>query len=317
VRAARLVALLVHLQSRHGATAAELAEVLEVSVRTIYRDVSALQAAGIPLWTETGPGGGVRLLDGWRTRLDGLTGDEAQSLFLAGAPTAAAELGLGAVLAAAEAKVLSALPPELRARAGRVRERFHVDAPGWFHRGEPVPALATVADALWRDQRLEVRYRRADGSVTRTLDPLGLVLKAGVWYLVAAHRGQPRTYRVSRILEAEPLAGRSVRPDGFDLAAWWAASAADFDRAIRPLAIRLRLSGRGLRRLPDVLGTTDVPPGGPPDHDGWHEVAVAVESEEVAADQLTALGPDVEVLDPPSLRAALAAAGAAMAARNA
>src|SRR3954447_15305518 len=130
MRAGRLMALLLLLQARRSATATELAAALEVSVRTIYRDVTDLQAAGVPIWSETGRHGGVRLLDGWRTQLGGLTGDEASVLFLAGARAAASELGLGAVLAAAQAKVLATLPPELRGRATRVRERFHLDAPG-------------------------------------------------------------------------------------------------------------------------------------------------------------------------------------------
>ncbi|HEY1174816.1 MAG TPA: HTH domain-containing protein, partial [Phytomonospora sp.] len=132
MKAGRLVALLLTLQTERGATAARLAEALEVSVRTIYRDVTALQSAGVPLWTEPGPTGGIRLLDGWRTRLDGLTGDEAASLFAGTAPAVLDGLGLGTVAVAAQAKVLATLPPELRDRAGRLRERFHLDAPTWF-----------------------------------------------------------------------------------------------------------------------------------------------------------------------------------------
>jgi predicted DNA-binding transcriptional regulator YafY len=313
VRASRLVALLLHLQQRGGATASDLARQLEVSVRTVYRDVAALQAAGVPLWTETGPGGGIRLVEGWRTRLDGLTADEASALFLGGAPAAVAELGLGTVLTAAQTKVLATLPPELRGRVGRVRQRFHLDAPGWFHRDESLPHLATVAEAVWADRRLDVRYGRRDRPVSRRLDPLGLVLKAGTWYLVAAHRGEPRTYRVGRIEEAEIRDERSVRPDDFDLGAWWATSSSAFDRTLLRDTVRLRLSARALwllRRLTDVTAL------GVPDADGWQEVTVGVEGPEVALEQLAGLGDGVEVLDPLSLRAALAALGRSMAARN-
>src|SRR4051812_15130166 len=179
MRASRLVALLLRLQQGGPATAAHLAEELEVSVRTIYRDVTALQAAGVPLWTEPGPGGGIRLLDGWSGRLDGISPDEAGALHLAGT--------------VARASVLATLPRELGARAGRIRERLHVDAPDWFSREEAVPHLDVVADAVWTGRRLDLRY----GDNRRRVDPLGLVLKAGRWYLVAAHRGQPRTYRMS------------------------------------------------------------------------------------------------------------------------
>lgn len=323
MRASRLVAVLLAIQRKGATTAAALADELEVSVRTVYRDIAALQAAGVPLWTEPGPKGGVRLVEGWRTRLDGLTGDEAAALFLAGAPSSAvAELGLGTVLAAAQSKVLSTLPPELRGRAARVRERFHLDAPGWFRReAEHVESLATVADALWRERRLRIRYRRRDDEVQRTLDPLGLVLKAGTWYLVARTRRGIATYRVARIAAATVLEDGFERPAGFDLAAWWEASAAEFDRALRPLPARLRLSPTGMRWLAEALGVAAAQEAaataGEADDDGWRVVDVGVESVEVAASQLLVLGDHVEVLAPPALRRALHDTALALATRNA
>ena len=202
MRASRLVQLLLFLQTRGRTTAAVLARELEVSERTIHRDVEALSAAGVPIYAERRPHGGIQLIDGYRTRLTGLTGDEAEALFLSGLPGPAAELGLGTVVAAARLKVLAALPSELRVRASRLVERFHLDAAGWFHASEPVPHLAVLADAVWEARRLAITYRRGDSEVERSLEPLGLVLKAGVWYLVAASEGQVRTYRVSRIRSA-------------------------------------------------------------------------------------------------------------------
>jgi predicted DNA-binding transcriptional regulator YafY len=297
MRASRLVQLLLLLQERREATADALATELEVSVRTIYRDVVALQSAGVPLWTESGPGGGIRLLDGWSGRLDGIAPDEAGALFLAGT--------------VAQASVLRTLPRELAARAGRIRERFHVDAPDWWAGEEPVPHLDVVADAVWTGRRLDLVYVRAE----RRVDPLDLVLKAGRWYLVAAHRGQPRTYRVGRITKASVRDEPVERPDGFDLAAWWARSSEDFDRAIRRTEVTVRVSPRGLRLLPRAitLPSVDAPE---PDADGWTTLTVPVESDEVVAHQLLALAGQVEVLDPPAVRAALADAGAALAATN-
>ncbi len=205
MRASRLVTLLLLLQTRGRLTAAELAGELEVSVRTVHRDVEALSQAGVPIYAERGPHGGIRLVDGYRTRLTGMTPEEVEALFLSGIPGPAAELGLGTVVTAARLKVLASLPPELRTRASRLVERFHLDASGWFQAGEPVPQLGTLSEAVWETRRVEVDYERGDRRVTRLLEPLGLVLKAGVWYLVAAADGQVRTYRVSRVTAARPL----------------------------------------------------------------------------------------------------------------
>lgn len=320
MRAGRLLALLLSLQRRGGrATAVELADELEVSVRTVYRDVADLQAGGVPLWTETGPRGGIRLVDGWRTDLDGLSADEAAALFLAGAGEAAAALGLGRILAAAQSKLISALPPELRGRAERLRSRFLLDAPHWFHQDEPLDALAPIADALWNDRALTLRYARGDREATRRVAPLGLVLKAGVWYLVAAVDGDPRTYRVGRIRAVTVEDDVCARPAGFDLAVWWVESEAAFNRDILRERVTLRLSPRAQRLLPHVTdhaAATAALAAARPDGEGWAVVELAVESSAVAADQLVGLGGGVEARAPAELRQALAAAGRALAAVN-
>jgi predicted DNA-binding transcriptional regulator YafY len=254
-----------------------------------------------------------------------MTADEAGVLALAGAPGAVADLGLGSVLAAAQAKVRSTLPPELRSRADRMAERFHLDAPGWFHHDEDLPHLATVADAVWEGRRLELRYRRGDRpgdhAVERLIDPLGLVQKAGTWYLVARHGDDVRTYRVSRIVAASTRPERVARPADFDLATWWAASSTAFDRSMLRATVRLRLSPEAARGLASVVdqeaAREALAAAGPADDDGWVTVELLVESPEVAAHQLLGLGGGVEALDPPGLRERLAAVGAAMAERNA
>ena len=321
MKSERLIALLFTLQARRSATAAELAKVLEVSERTILRDVAALQAAGVPLWSEPGRGGGIRLLDGWRTRLDGLTAPEAAALFVSGVPTALADLGLAGSLVSAQSKLLATLPEAARQRARELGERFHLDAPGWFHREESLAALETVASAVWRQRRLHIGYRSGERTVERDLDPLGLVLKAGVWYAVAAVDGTIRSYRMSRIVSAHDTGERFDRPAGFDLASFWADASAAFDRSILRDRIRIRVPADAIRSLSAHMDRTAVAEAeaaaGPPDADGWVELDLLVESVRIAEHQLMALGGAVEVLDPPQLRAALAAAGAAMAARNA
>ncbi|MGZ4681094.1 MAG: helix-turn-helix transcriptional regulator [Acidimicrobiales bacterium] len=320
MRASRLMAILLHLQSAGGVTAPRLAEELGVSVRTIYRDVSALQAAGVPLWTETGPGGGIRLVDGWRSDLDGLTTDEAMALFVGGPVAAVDQLGLGPFLAAAQVKVLATMPPAAARRAEEGRARFLLDAPGWFHRDEPTEALATIAAALWTDHRVDLTYRRGERTVARRVEPLGLVLKAGTWYLVARHRGGLRTYRVSRVVTAAALEDRFERPAGFDLAAAWAETSEAFDRSLLRLPVRLRLSPEAQRRLPATVpsaATVDaLAQSGEPDADGWRTVDLWVESESVAHGQLLALGAGFEVIEPLGLRRSVAATASEMAHRN-
>ena len=289
-------------------SAPRLAEELEVSVRTVYRDLDALAAAGVPVYSETGRNGGARLVDGWRTRLTGLTGEEADTLPLLGMPAAAAELGLGSVLAATELKVLAALPPELRSRARRVAERFHLDAPGWFHRDEQVPHLAAVAEAVWDDRRVRIRYRRSDKVVERTIEPLGLVLKAGTWYLVASHRAQVRTYRVSRITGLERHDERFRRPPGFDLAAQWAATSAAFEDTMFRIEVRLRMRTSELGLLRFVLDPVSAERVvSSAQGDGWSLVTFPGESVDVVFRSILFLGATAEVLAPAELRRRVAA----------
>ncbi|PSL53092.1 putative DNA-binding transcriptional regulator YafY [Saccharothrix carnea] len=315
MRASRLLSLLLLLQSRGRMTAQELADELEVSVRTVYRDVEALGASGVPVYADRGPAGGYRLVDGYRTRLTGLTTEEADSLFLAGMPGPAAELGLGAVVAAAQLKVLAALPPELRSRAARIRERFHLDAPGWFRGNEGTPHVAAIAEAVWQQRRLRIRYVRwAQVEVERTVEPLGLVLKAGTWYLVA-RADDLRTYRVSRVLELTALDESFDRPEGFDLAEYWAGWSARFEERMYPMRVTVRMTPNGLRSAQVLLGLAaarelkDVEPQGV-----WTTVRVPVESLDHAVVDLLRLGPEVEVLEPPELRDRVIARIAAMAA---
>jgi predicted DNA-binding transcriptional regulator YafY len=305
MRASRLVSLLLLLQTRGRATAAELARELEVSIRTVHRDVEALSESGVPIYADRGPHGGIRLVDGYRTRLTGLTGEEAEALFLAGVPGPAAELGLGTVVTAARLKVLAALPGELRGRATRLVERFHLDASGWFRAGEPVPALATLSEAVWEGRRVDIEYNRGEGQVKRRLEPLGLVLKAGVWYVVALADGQARTYRVSRVASAELLEERFERPESFDLAAFWSESSAAYERDAPRVEVTVRIRPDRLDQLRSAVGSAAVEAAErleEADPDGWLRLRMRLDWPEEVPALLLAAGSSMEVLDPPAVR---------------
>ncbi|HET7027087.1 MAG TPA: YafY family protein [Candidatus Limnocylindrales bacterium] len=309
MRASRLVNLLLILQTRGGLTAAELARQLEVSVRTVYRDVEALAEAGVPIYAERGPHGGVRLVDGYRTRLTGLTPEEAEGLFLSGLPGPAAELGLGTVVTAARLKVLAALPPELRARATRINERFHLDAPGWFRRGEALPHLAGLAQAVWEARIVELDYQRpGQGDVVqRRLEPLGLVLKAGIWYLVGRTAArQERTYRVSRVADVRLTDETFARPERFDLAAYWSASIAAFEQAQPVVEVLLRVPASDVAAVDETIGGDGievVEPGASPGSPALVRARFTWEDDAVAA--LLRLGSRAELVEPQRLRAPL------------
>lgn len=320
MRAGRLLSLLMLLQNRGLVSATKLAAELGVSVRTVYRDVEALAAAGVPVYAEPGPTGGYRLVDGYRTRLTGLTADEAESLFLTGLPQPAAELGLGAQVAAAELKLTAALPTSYREASTRVRQRFHLDAPGWYREPDAVPHLPAVAEALWQDRVVEVDYRRWSphpGEVTRRLHPLGLVLKAGIWYLVAGGRDRPRTYRVSSILRLRTLPEHFVRPEAFDLAAAWREHVERYESADTGEVAVVRLSPGGVAALPDALGPKAARMAldtlGPADPDGWRRATIPMESVPHAAATVLRLGVDARAVSPPELVAHLTAYARAMA----
>jgi predicted DNA-binding transcriptional regulator YafY len=287
-------------------------------VRTIHRDVEALAVSGVPIYAERGPYGGIRLVEGYRTRLTGMTAEEADALFLSGLPGPAAELGLGTVVAAARLKVLAALPTELRGRATRLLERFHLDAAGWFQAGENVPHLAATAEAVWEGWKIAIDYERGDRSVRRVLDPLGVVLKGGVWYLVAAAEGQVRTYRVSRIATLDRLDERADRPAGFELASFWQESSAAYERDAPRITVTLRIRPDRFYWLADVAGqqamtTAEMLPADDPD--GWTHVRVRMEWPEEAASRLLMLGANVEVLEPVEVRERVAAVAATVAER--
>ena len=328
-------------------TAQELADELEVSVRTVYRDIDSLSTAGIPVQGDAGHSGGFSLVDGYRTRLSGLRGGgdrngdgdgpEVGALPLTGLPGPAAELSLGAVLAAAQVQLTAALPANLRTQTARIRERFHLDSPSWYREAESLPHLAALAGAVWDQRPIQVRYQRwgAGEEVHRALDPYGIVLKGGVWYLVAGNSagdGSVRTYLVSQILALSVQDATFDRPAGFDLAEHWSTClaehwsihmaehwriyTAEFDARRFHAEAAIRLAPDALRRLPDLFEPAVCQAveasASPPDAAGWVRAVIPIESPAHALPLLLRLGGDVEVLSPTELRRAATSEAARM-----
>jgi predicted DNA-binding transcriptional regulator YafY len=316
VRADRLVSLALLLQTRGQMSARALAAELEVSLRTVYRDLGALSAAGVPVVAEPGPGGGCRLLEGYRFPLRGLSPDEAEALLVLGVPTVLAELGLGDALSAAHRKISVTAGPGSAGPA-----LVHLDMPRWFHGKEEVPHLRTLAEALRQQRRARICYRRGgDGTETpRVVDPFGLVNKAGVWYLVAATArddvpgdgggagvaGEAAVFRVSRITWARVLAEPCRRPAGFDLAAFWVGWSDSFVTSRPKVEVLVRASPQAVAAFGEVFGDAvraalDAAP--PADEAGWREVTLTFEHELAAAHRLAGFGGHLEVLTPPAVR---------------
>lgn len=309
MRADRLLSILLTLQVNRRVTARELAERLEVSERTIYRDMEALSGAGIPVMAERGSNGGWSLMDEYRTDLTGLNEAEINALFLAKPPRLLRDLGLDHASEAALIKLLAALPTMQRDNLDFLRQRIHIDAMGWkSHKfQEAVPHLQTLQDALWQERKAAITYRRSDGEdVERIVDPFGLVAKGTIWYLVAAVENDDggtdiRTYRVSRVLEVRILNTSSQRPRDFDLPAFWSQSTAELATKLPRYPAILRAEAS----LVPVMRTwrwSTVEQVDPPDEGGWVRVHVLFEVIEEATESILSCGARIEVLEPDELR---------------
>jgi predicted DNA-binding transcriptional regulator YafY len=313
MRADRLLSIVLLLQSRGRLTAPELAGQLEVSVRTIYRDMVALGAAGIPVYADQD---GYRLVDGYRTQLNGLTPDDARSLVLAELPGAAAELGLAHAAAAVRLKVSAALPDAVREQVGRARQRFHLDAPGWYHDGDHSDHLAAVADAVWHQHAVDVTYETWHRVVHRRLQPYGLVLKAGRWYLVARADDDIRTFRVNQIQELTVLPQTFPWPEGFELATYWREHIAQFRARLYEDQALVRLAPAAIEKVDHLMGraVAAAVARGEIQPDGWTLARIPIESQAHAQRELLRFGVDVEVLEPASLRDRMTATATGLAA---
>jgi predicted DNA-binding transcriptional regulator YafY len=314
MRSSRLLSILLYLQVHGRTTAAELAKRLEVSERTIYRDMDALSAAGIPVVAERGAGGGWYLLDDYRIHLTGLNEEEVRTIFLSTPGTLLADLGLQRTADDALVKLMAALPYRQRRSADFVRQRIHIDGAGWHaDNAEKNAWLAALQEAVWEERKVEITYRRGDGEqVERTVEPLGLVAKGKVWYLVATVDGEYRTYRVSRLQKVQLTSQPCVRPDGFDLAEHWEMSTAQFLAGLPRYRATLRVKSEILPWLRSIWRYATIKHEEPADPEGWQIITTCCETIEEACAYILGCGPRAEVLDPPELRQKVAESVEAM-----
>ena len=303
MKASRLLSILMILQARKHRTADQLAEELEVSVRTIHRDVDELSAAGVPIYAERGRQGGFRLVDGYQTRLTGLDADEASALMLSGIGTALDDLGLKNALSQTERKLMAALPESTRTKAAMVADRFHLDPLAWYRQKEVTPFVTQIAKAVWADQRISISYDSWKGRVQRDLDPIAIVLKAGIWYLI----GRAETVRVYRIsnVKALTLIGETFnRPSDFDVGAFWGEWRRKFETQIRSGRALIRVTERGMSLLINMgLNPIEIKPVKNQLH--MSDVELAVEDKTSAVREILSLGAEAEVIEPAALRSAV------------
>jgi len=302
MRASRLLSILIELQVKGRMSAEALAAQFEVSKRTIYRDVDALSASGVPVYADRGPGGGFQLLDGYRTRLTGLSQPEVEALLLVGLSGPAADLGVAEHAASARLKLLAALPPEATDAALRVGDRFHLDAVDWYRRASQPACLAIVSRAVWEGRRLTIDYESWTARRPKTVDPYGLVMKAGTWYLVAGTSRRIAIHRVDQIHAASLEDAAVVRPRDFDLARHWQAEVERFEAALERDVATIRVGEAAMSRI-QRLGPTgeDRVRAATPDAAGWRTATVPIEGIEHAALLMLGFGPEVEVVAPAAL----------------
>jgi predicted DNA-binding transcriptional regulator YafY len=329
------------LQARGRMTAPALAVALEVSQRTVLRDIDQLSAAGVPIWSERGREGGFVLQAGWTTQLTGMTEAEANALMLAGLPGAATELGFGAAAASARLKLLASLPAPWREQADRVGQRLHIDLLDWYRAHEVPTHLREVANAVWTERLIHISYQSWNARVQRELKPLGLILKAGTWYLAAIAKAAPakreltprestkgsaktntdlkvRTYRITNILQIEVSDVRFKRPAQFDLDAYWRDSLSKFHAELNRMQATLAVSPQALTRLTNERAKLTVLPKSEALNDspaGWQTVLMPIESIEHGARQCLGFGADVVVLEPTALRDKIQSEARAISAR--
>lgn len=301
MRADRLLALMLMLQTRGKQTAQQLAAELQVSRRTILRDIDALSLAGVPIYSEGGHGGGIALDEQYRTTLTGLHTPEIQALFVPSSGTALRDIGLNNAAQQLLLKLLAALPASHRLTVNHIRQRLMIDSSWWWHDDQTPPFWDDLQQAVYEDRMIETTYERFEGDVAkRTLEPFSLVNKSSLWYLLARHNGEFRIYRVSRFHEVHLLDQSFSRPPDFDLSAHWQAHLKEFMESFTHYACVVRIHPAQLTFVKNLLaGRWQYLEQDP--STGWVTVRLMMDSPLMAKMLLFGLGPFGEVIAPPDL----------------
>ncbi len=306
MRADRLISIVMLLQTQELITAEELARELEVSTRTIYRDITALNVAGIPIYTDRGPGGGIALLESYRTTLTGMSEDEARALFMLSIPQALVDLGVGQKLKTALLKLAVALPPGKQMVQAHTQQRIYLDSTSWDEPEEPSPHLGILHKATWEDRLVRIIYRgNFDAFIEFMVEPLGLVAKLNTWYLVGRDHGHTRVFKIADIIEVELSDQIFTREAGFDLECYWK-EWCKASQSRRPVfTSRLKVAPSLLSKLHYYLDEGvrySLDESVSEDSRGWKVITIYYEHFFQARESILSFGRAAEVLEPEALR---------------
>ncbi|WP_394137153.1 helix-turn-helix transcriptional regulator [Cytobacillus oceanisediminis] len=303
MRADRLISILLLLQNNERMTSRELANELEVTERTIHRDMEALSAAGIPVLAERGKFGGWRLLEKYRTNLTGLKADEIKTLLLSPSFQHLADLGISNDWKEARQKLLAAIPAPLKEDVIDISNRIHIDTSTWRQTPREMKSFGTLQQAVWEEKKLRIQYKKADKqTIERIVDPLGLVAKGNIWYLIAASDEQIKSYRVSRIVDAELINEKFSRPSDFDLAGYWQESKQTFISSLPRFEVEVEMSPSIIQRINFTGRFVQVIHSDSPKENGWIPASLCFDTEQEAREYILGFGDQIKIIRPVSLR---------------
>jgi predicted DNA-binding transcriptional regulator YafY len=306
MRADRLISIVMLLQTHDKMTADELSRQLEVSPRTIYRDITALNVSGIPIYTDRGPGGGIALLESYRTSLTGMSEDEIRALFMVNIPDVLVELGFGQKLKSAFVKLAASLPAYQQRVQLHTQQRIYLDSTPWREKDEFAPHINIIHKAVWQDKLIRLVYRGSfDTQFKVELAPLGLVAKMNTWYLVGKHEGYIRVVKIADILQVEALDQACIRDENFDLPVFWKEWCKSTQERRSILETRLKLAPALISKLPLYLGEGIkfvIDDSTTKNDSSWITITVLFENIFQAREKVLSMGRAVEVMEPIALR---------------